>query len=235
METWKDIPNYEGLYQVSNLGNVKSLYRKTRHNHVVKEKILILRESNVGYLRCNLSKNRTVKTFHVHVLVAMAFLCHIPCGNKIHVHHIDANKQNNNVSNLQVINARDHALETAKSKITSSNYEGVSLSCGKWVAQIRAYGKTKHLGYFDTEIEASKHYQDATYSINNNLPIKVKKHNFSSKHKGVYWNKALNKWMSAIIINGNQVFLGYFNKEIRASISYEFALFQLDKLKKTIL
>lgn len=90
-EVWKDIKGYEGLYQVSNLGNVKSL----KFN---KEKILIpLFDKN--YLFIQLWKNGKYKRYKVHRLVAEAF---IPNTNEYScVNHKDENKQNNCVDNLE--------------------------------------------------------------------------------------------------------------------------------------
>lgn len=95
MEIWKDIKGYEGLYQVSNLGRVKSLnYRRTK-----KEKILKTKESKDGYLRVTLSNNKDNKIYFIHRLVAQTFLCN-PYNHK-EVNHKDENKRNNYVDNLE--------------------------------------------------------------------------------------------------------------------------------------
>lgn len=98
-EIWKDIEGYEGYYQVSNLGRVKSLprgkqwpYRQT-HNNIRKQHI------KNGYLQVNLSKGNKVKWIGVHRLVAMAF---IPNPNNYpQVNHIDECRTNNVVTNLE--------------------------------------------------------------------------------------------------------------------------------------
>lgn len=101
-EIWKDIEGYEGLYQVSNFGEVKSLERtKTNGKGIVKieEKILTQNITNWGYYRVALYKNGTRKYHRVHRLVAKAFIDNP--NNKEQVNHIDGNKLNNHVSNLE--------------------------------------------------------------------------------------------------------------------------------------
>lgn len=92
-EIWKDVENYEGLYQVSNLGRVKSL-RVKRH----KDGILILGEHN-GYPCVFLHKDKKRHWKMVHRLVAQAFIPKVE--GKDCIDHIDGNTRNNNVSNLR--------------------------------------------------------------------------------------------------------------------------------------
>ena len=95
MEIWKDIEGYEGLYQISNKGRVKSL----GNNKNRKEKILSCKPNNKGYLRVNLYKNGKKKHFSVHRLVAIAFIPNP--NNLLEVNHKDENKENNHVKNLE--------------------------------------------------------------------------------------------------------------------------------------
>lgn len=102
-EIWKDIKEYEGLYQVSNIGNVKSLERErwNGYNWIInKERILKPGVSKCGYLQVNLYKDRKHKILRVHRLVLMTFA---PIDNmdKFEVNHKDENKQNNCLSNLE--------------------------------------------------------------------------------------------------------------------------------------
>lgn len=97
-EVWKDIKGYEGLYQVSNMGRVKSLGRVDGSNHRLYEKILKLKKRN-NYLGIDLHKNGELRTYSVHRLVAQAF---IPNPNNLpQVNHIDENKINNQIDNLE--------------------------------------------------------------------------------------------------------------------------------------
>lgn len=161
MEVWKKIPNYEGLYEVSNLGNVKSLGNdKTR-----KEKILKAGINSQGYCHVGLVKDKQRNFFKVHQLVAMAFLNHIPCGYKLVVDHINDTPLDNRVENLQIVTQRFNANKT-QVKYTSK-YKGVSWHKNnfKWISNILINKKRIHLGYFNTELEASVAYQNKLKEI----------------------------------------------------------------------
>ena len=94
IEIWRDIKDYEGLYQISNLGNVKSLYRKCSKNGNRS-----IGTDNKGYKRLYLNKNGKRKSHRVHRLVASAF---IPNDKNFpQVNHKDENKENNRVDNLE--------------------------------------------------------------------------------------------------------------------------------------
>lgn len=98
IEEWKDITGFEGLYQVSNLGRVKSL----ANNKTRKEKILKEKKNSYGYHRVDLCKKNVVKHYLVHRLVAMAFIDNVNNYNEIN--HIDENKENNSADNLEWTN-----------------------------------------------------------------------------------------------------------------------------------
>ena len=100
-EEWRDILNYEGLYQVSNLGRVKSLPKKSG-NRTLEESILS-QSIDKGYARVSLHKDKVIKNFLVHRLVAYAFLDNP--NECTQVNHKDENKLNNNVNNLEWCNA----------------------------------------------------------------------------------------------------------------------------------
>lgn len=98
MEEWKPVKGYEGLYEVSNLGRVKSLnYRRTG-----KERILKGRKNNWGYLQVILYKDDKRKNYKIHRLVAQAFLPNP--DNLPEVNHKDEDKTNNCVDNLEYCN-----------------------------------------------------------------------------------------------------------------------------------
>ena len=104
-EIWKDIPDYEGWYQISNLGRVRSLDRYVNGNGITCKKqkmrgvILKPMKDKLGYLRVHLKKNTKNKSFLVHRLVAISF---IPNPDNLpYVNHIDENPSNPNVNNLE--------------------------------------------------------------------------------------------------------------------------------------
>lgn len=97
IEKWKDISGYEGYYQVSTFGRIRAMGHKYQRKGVY---ILALHENNgYGYLLADLHKDNKYKSVAVHRLVAETF---IPNPEKLsEVNHIDGNKQNNNVDNLE--------------------------------------------------------------------------------------------------------------------------------------
>lgn len=109
-EIWRDVVGYEGLYQVSNLGRVKSLERYVKNSKngfsLKRERLLTLTKDNKGYFRAKLSKDGTSKPYRVHRLVAVAFIPNK--SNLLEVDHIDANRTNNSVSNLRWVNHRQN-------------------------------------------------------------------------------------------------------------------------------
>lgn len=159
-EIWKDIPGYEGMYQASNLGRVKSL----KWN---REKIMKLSNIKGGYLGTALSKDKKQRTFYTHQLLAITFLGHTVNGNKSVVDHIDEDKTNNRLNNLQIISHRENLVKGNLTRKTSSKYTGVCWSkvANKWVARIYMDVKYKHLGCFIIEEDAAEAYQNALKQI----------------------------------------------------------------------
>ena len=172
-ELWKDVPGYEGRYQVSNLGNVRTLDRVC-HNHnggsyTRKGKLLIPVINSRGYYHVNFwnLEKKKGENYRIHILVAMAFMHHKPCGMQWVIDHIDGDKLNNQVDNLQITTQRVNSSKTLRK--TSSKYVGVSFdkSRNKWSASIYYNSKRKNIGRYNCEFAAYTAYNKELKKINN--------------------------------------------------------------------
>lgn len=154
LEIWKDIPGYKGLYQVSNLGNVRS-FKNNRWGLSINPKILNPIKRKDGYYGISLNNKR----FLLHQLVAMAFLGHTPDGYSLIIDHIDNNRKNNKLDNLQLVSNR---LNTSKDKLNkTSKYTGVCYyprGNKNWKMSIMIDGRIKQV-YFDDENKAYEAYK----------------------------------------------------------------------------
>ena len=122
MEQWKDIEGYEGLYQVSNYGRVKSLERyQENHSKLqkVEEKILTRSDNGNGYLFATLWKNGKSKRYYIHRLVVQAFIGPIPEGYA--VNHLDFDTRNNNADNLEIVTYLENNRYSAKAGRYNNN------------------------------------------------------------------------------------------------------------------
>ena len=105
-EIWKDVVGYDGYYQVSDRGNVRSVTRKDSIGRKIGGRILKPRYNRGGYLLINLCKNGKVRTKLIHRLVAEGF---IPNPESLpQINHIDEVKDNNNVENLEWCTSKDN-------------------------------------------------------------------------------------------------------------------------------
>lgn len=113
MEIFKEIQGFEGLYEISNLGNIKN---------VIKNKLLKFGKHNQGYLQVSLSKNNKKTTFKIHRLIAIYFIDN-PNNYKI-INHVDGNKLNNSIENLEWCTSKhnnEHAYKLGLRFMTSKN------------------------------------------------------------------------------------------------------------------
>lgn len=165
MEVWKSIKEYYGLYEVNTIGQVRSLDRVVTHKNgtITKRKGKIIKpniDAN-GYHHIRLSKKGKVKNKYVHKIMAENFLNHISDGYTEVVNHIDHDKSNNKLSNLELITQRQNANQ--KHLKSTSKYTGVywrkSRSC--WESRIRIKNKSIYLGNFKEEYKAHLAYQKA--------------------------------------------------------------------------
>jgi len=141
-EIWKDIVGYEGIYQISNLGRVKSLerfiLRKTNIYSYIRERILKQNLNNWGYFLVNLYKDKKSKSIKVHRFVGFNFIPNP--SNLPQINHIDGIKTNNKVENLEWSNKsmnQIHAYKTKLIKPTKGEKNGKSKLTNNDVINIR--------------------------------------------------------------------------------------------------
>lgn len=156
-EQWKDIKGYEGLYQVSNKGRVRSLKKWNVGKGLFEDCITILSptDNGHGYQIVSLHKDRQRKNHYVHRLVAEAFIEN--CSNYEVINHIDHNRKNNNVENLEWctqeynINYSKHLLRRPKKNAhlptTGEKYITQRKSTGRYrlIINHKEYGTFKTL------------------------------------------------------------------------------------------
>lgn len=120
-EVWKDIKGYKGIYQVSNMGRVRSLDRMVPHDRTgkhgtgqrrIKGRMMSTKEIKTAYLTVTLSRGRPSIPTYVHRLVIETFVPR--AKGKRHCNHIDGNKHNNKLSNLEWSNKRENAIHAVK-------------------------------------------------------------------------------------------------------------------------
>ena len=189
IEIWKDVVDFEGYYQVSNLGRIRSHPERERYHKTVKD--VLKPYSNRGYLAVALCVNNKSHRRSLHQLVARAFLPNFHYGNI--VNHIDGNKHNNCVSNLEKSTSslnNIHAYQTGLKKVVNkkSKYFGVSTIDRKikrkdgtininryYTAQLRVNGEKIFIKQSSNELKCAKAYDDYLDLIGNT----THKRNFS--------------------------------------------------------
>lgn len=115
-EVWKDIAGYEGLYQISNLGNVKSL----NYNHTGNPKLLSIKNGAGGYKFVTLCNNGVHKNRTIHILVAKAFIENK--NSKPCVNHINGDKSNNTVKNLEWVAYSENTRHAIRTNLRADSY-----------------------------------------------------------------------------------------------------------------
>ena len=174
METWKNIKGYEGLYQVSNMGRVKSLERKVRHwrggELTIKERILKPGMDRGGYLLVTLCAGGKQKTLKVHRLVCQAF--HKNHENKPCVNHIDEDKTNNAASNLEWCTYEENNNH-------GTHNERMAKTLNKPVGQYTLDGEL-----IKVWVSAREAQKQAGFSYNHISNVATGKH---KTHKGFVW------------------------------------------------
>ena len=167
MEVWKDIPNYEGYYQASNLGRIKSLLFQNNLNNkkYKREKVLKPKVTKDKCSRVDLWKDGEHKTYLTYRLVALTFLGK-PEG-EMTVNHKDGNRLNNNIDNLEWCTRKEniqHGYRTGLYKnqkaIKIENIKDGGINCFRSLAEAsRFIGKNK--GYISEQIIRNRYANDS--------------------------------------------------------------------------
>lgn len=146
-------------YKISKSGKIKSFKRKNP--------ILIKDCDRKGYRAVTLIVRGERKTFSVHRLMAITFLGLDP-DSELVVDHINGNKSDNRLENLQVLENRENISKGYKYKDTTSNYTGVYKNGNNWQSMIYINGRNINLGIFETEVEAHNKYKQELNKLNAN-------------------------------------------------------------------
>lgn len=157
-ETWVPIFNFEGLYEISSLGRIKSLGRMIdygSHKKFKPESILIT-TLRYGYPRLKLSKDGKASTHFVHALMARSFFGDYD-GREVEVDHVNGFKQDNRLVNLELVSKFENTMRYLKTKWDTL---GADATRGRWRARIRFNGKEIFLGHHKSREAA----QDAYYN-----------------------------------------------------------------------
>ena len=145
IEEWRPIEGFEGLYEVSNTGRVRSLDRYDSNNHFLKGKVLSLLKGKYGYLQVNLHYNGKMYKKYVHRIVAQTFI--LNPYNLPEVNHRDEDKTNNRVDNLEFCD-RTYNMNFGTRQ---ERYRNTMLERGHWTGLSRKESMKKY---------SKKYYQE---------------------------------------------------------------------------
>lgn len=159
IEEWKAIPGYEGAYEASSLGRVRSLERvvvmRDGVPRPVRAKVLAQKVMNKSYRGVSLSRGKRQQTFLVHRLVMLAF-----SGYSGHVDHADRDGANNALLNLRPATRKQNQANQGVRKNNTSGFKGVSWcrKSQKWTARILLDRRYAFLGSFRSPLDAARAY-----------------------------------------------------------------------------
>jgi len=167
IEQWKPVVGYEGLYEVSDMGRVRAPAKISSSGLKLKARVLKTSLNDRGRRQFGVCVNGVEGKLKVHTEVLKAFVGPRPEG--FDGCHKDDVPTNNHLSNLKwASKSENHGGDKKRNRNYSSKYNGVChLKNLRWRAQVKVCGKQKHIGIFDTEIEAAKAFNQ--YCIENSL------------------------------------------------------------------
>lgn len=178
-EIWKEIPELDGKYSISSLGRVRrnqfEIVDSNNKKFVKKSKLMAINDNGNGYKQLMIQVKYKRQVFYIHRLVAQLFLNNPE--NKEQVNHIDSDRSNNRVDNLEWVSIQEnmtHAvLNRSKSK-SKSGYIGIKRAdtiSEKWCARITYLKKEIYIGIFNTIEDAVKARNE--YIVSNGIKSKI--------------------------------------------------------------
>lgn len=160
MEIWKKVVGYEGIYEVSNMGRIKRLQKlvetvskdmreggraqgEYKHSRLLPDRILKGIYSDKGYLTVGLTKDGKSKKVKIHRVVAIAFI--VNPENKPEVNHLDGNKQNNRLDNLEWVTGEENVKHAIEMGLTNKFPDGKLTDIDKqWILDNIVVGSRTH-------------------------------------------------------------------------------------------
>lgn len=166
IEEFRDIVGYEGLYQISNFGRVKSLERCVDNRYgtksLKKEKILKNVIKNTGYLSIDLYKNNINKNFKIHFLVYVTFGC-MYNSKFFEIDHLNRIRTDNYFKNLILVSKRNN--HNNRSNNSKFGVGAIITNYNTYQSSIRINKKNIHIGNYETKEQASNKYQSVKHQI----------------------------------------------------------------------
>ena len=213
-EVWKDVVGYEGLYQVSDLGRVKSrnkIMTPVKHKH--------------GYLKIQLRKEGVSKNFFIHRLVMIAF----KGFSYLVTDHLNRNKEDNRLSNLEYVSSRENSCRGILSDLSVSKkvpVRGVTTNkSGRFLPMKSINGIPTYLGCYGSIEEAENAYLEGERT-SSALCV--------NERKGVYRVKGKDFWQASAYISGKQKNLGWYDRKEDAEEAFALGVKTSKCRKRTV-
>lgn len=185
VEIWKDINGFEGYYQISDYGNVRSLDRFDGVNHRKGQLLKPTLKFN-GYLQVGLRKHNKRKYFSIHRLVAIHFIDNPE--NKKQINHIDCNKQNNTINNLEWVTPKENQFHAKENGLRNNMPSGEKhTNYGKYAENSKS---AKPIIRYNRETGETKLYKAKILAKNDGFDVtSISKccHKKLKTHKGYEW------------------------------------------------
>lgn len=201
-EIWESIIGYEGYYEISNCGRVRSVdrtiyFKNNKGSRFYKGKILKQKYHN-GYALVNLNKNKNMETLAVHILVAKHFLEN-PLNLPV-VNHKDGVKSNNNVTNLEWTTQKENNIHAIQNKLAIPNLDGIKKINEEYKVALVCYKNGKFIHKSDCSRNMAKWLIDNNLVKNKNIETVARAIRSFSKNKKKYFGLDLYRLNDSISV-----------------------------------